>query len=188
MTSLQWRGQRIRRPSLVQLAREAGHGRGWYRDSGESIARYATSRGLCPTYVSDVVAILSPRVSVSYNVTLTKRYIEMGSCEGMMQSRVQALQQYEASGVFHGPKVNAFSRALQGDVDSVVIDAWMIRLLGQQQRLTPKRYKGLVATVKGVATRLGWHPSETQAALWVGARKLCGYSDSYSPLKLGGEL
>jgi hypothetical protein len=169
-------------PALARLAFEHDYGRAWYTESGESIAEYSESVGKTQRYVSDVLAILSPRVSVRQNVRLTKRYIETGTAPGAMKARLVALAKYETTGVFTGPKVTAFSAALQGDSEAVVVDAWVYRLLG----VKPSRqsYGRSAAVVVEVSQSLGWQPAETQAALWCGARALCGLNDKYSPINM----
>jgi len=179
-----WRGQPVKVPALADLAQSHAYGRAWYVESGESIAEYASARNLDARYVCDVVAILSPRVSVTQNVKLARRYLETGTALGAMRQRLHALARYEASGIFTGPKVTAFAAALDGDPDAIVIDAWMYRLFNEPRR-TAKAYRDVSALVAGVASELGWRAAETQAALWCGARALCGYTDSYSPLTIG---
>lgn len=181
-----WRGKPVKVPGYAALARSHDYGRAWYDESGSSIVEYAKRRGFDPQRVCDVVAILSPRVTVSQNVKLARLYLETGRAPGAMKQRLHALARYEASGIFNGPKVNAFSAALAGDPNAVVIDAWMVRLFldDPKQALTPKTYRAVADKVRGVASRLGWSPAETQASLWCGARSLCGFADSYSPLSM----
>ena len=180
-----WRGETIAVPSFEALAQSHAYGREWYRESGESVTRYAESRGLAPQYVADVVAILSPRVTVAQNIKLAKLYLETGKAPGAMKARLTALARYESSGVFNGPKVNAFSAALMGDGGAVVVDAWMYRLANEPRR-TAKSYRDVSSWVASIADALGWPNAETQAALWCGARSLCGFGDSYSPLMMEG--
>lgn len=182
--SINWRGKALQRPSLTQLARDGARGRAWYRDSGASIAAYAAEREKPTRYVCDVVAILSPRVSVVQNVKLASEYLETGDIRrGVMRSRRRALQRYECWGEVKGPKVTAFASALAGNGDAVVIDAWVYRLFGVDKP-NARTYRETVAKIRRVATLLGWEPAETQAALWVGARALCGFSDAYSPIRM----
>jgi len=177
-----WRGKPIEVPTLPELAQAHAYGRNWYEESGQNLAAYANGLGLDTRYVCDVFAILSPRVSVSMNIRLARSYLETGAAPGAMKQRLAALAKYEASGVFTGPKVTAFSAALAGDASAVVIDAWMYRLLGNGAKPSLVAYRKLAARVQTVALALDWNPAETQAALWCGARSLVGYSDSYSPL------
>ena len=179
--SIEWRGEIRTHAGACALAVAGEHGRPWYRESGASVAAYAAEHGKDARYVADVVAILSPRVSVAQNVKLADEYIRTGSIErGVMGSRRVALQRYESGQGFKGPKVTAFSRALQGDADACVVDAWVLRAFGLQSK--PAHLRTATRSIRATAARLGWPVAETQAALWVGVRALCGFTDSYSPL------
>lgn len=179
-----WRNKCIPIPALADIALGSEYGRAWYRESGESIERYAASIGTTPKRVADVVAILSPRVSVNMNVRLARSYLTTGKAPGAMKARLHALAVYDSSGVFTGPKVTAFSRALQGDGDAIVIDAWIFRLFALPS--TAKGHSVACGLVAETAGQLGWRPAETQAALWCGTRELVGYKSSYSPLLMEG--
>lgn len=152
-------------------------GKGWYREGGEEIRAYSERVGVPFQYVCDVLSILSPRVTVEHNVKLTHAWVTTGKAPGAMRQRIAALEKYEKSGVFSGPKVNAFAKALAGDPHAIVIDAWMYRVLGDKRR-TDKAYREASDKVRQVASALGWAPAETQAAIWGGVRALVGFSDT----------
>lgn len=171
------------RTSIAGLAERGERGRDWYAESRVSIVHYAESQDLDPGYVCDVLAILSPRVQVARNVALAREYIETGDMRrGVMKARRRALDYYETWGTFGGPKVNAFSRALRdGGGDACVIDAWLFRAFGLTT--TVQNYRRAETKVRRAANRLGWAVAETQAALWVGTREACGFTD-HSPLNM----
>lgn len=163
------------------LAMAGAEGRGWYREAQASIEAYAREHELCPKYISDVLAILSPRVSVAFNVTLAKRYLLTGFASGAMGQRQKALEKYERTGYFSGRKVVAFSAALSGDPSAIVIDAWMYNALGDPEVGPSKgHYERCCARVLEVADALGWPPAETQAAIWRGTRALVGFTQEGS--------
>jgi hypothetical protein len=159
---------------LVDLAEAGAHGRSWYGLARYQIRDYADRQGVSEAYVADVLSILSPRVSVEMNVELTRDYIERGLTDRCMRQRAQALERYERTGTFGGPKVNAFSRALQGDQGAVVIDAWMFRACGDLKP-NKRNYARAVAMVENTADVLDWTPAQTQAAVWTGIRELVGF-------------
>lgn len=164
-------------PGFVGLADEGASGRYWYRHARESIIDYAEMVGYSAAYVADVLAILSPRVTVEQNVALAREYIERGVTDRCMAQRAAALEHYERTGEVKGPKIEAFARALQGDRSAVVLDVWMYRAAGD---LAPnignhKKVRGRVLAASDV---LGWPPAETQAAVWTGIRKLVGFPTS----------
>jgi hypothetical protein len=178
---VRWRNRDLGDVSLAKLARDGEGGRRWYVDSRAAIAEYSAARNVDPAYVSDVLAIVSPRVTVEHSVRLADAYIMDRRTTGMMGGRIDALGRYERSGVFGGPKVNAFSAALQGDSNAVVVDAWMFRA-AREKRTTPKAYLHVAQQVIECAYALEWPVAETQAAIWQGARAFVGYHSGYAPM------
>lgn len=178
-----WRNAEIGDVTLTTLARNGETGRRWYIDSWTSIQDYSYRHGFDASRVCDVLAILSPRVTVEYSVKLADSYLRTGRAQGAMSQRLQALARYETCGAFNGPKVNAFAEALRGDPDAVVVDAWMYRA-ACESRYTAKTYRETAHKVKQCANGLGWPAAETQAAIWQGARAFVGYAQGYQPLTL----
>lgn len=183
--SRSFRGKEPTLPSVIRMAREGAHGSEWYDQARVSIERYADQHGTSVKRVADILSILSPRVHVSRSVSMAHHYIVTGSAQpGTMSDRVRALAKYEETGSFGGLKVNAFSRALQGDPDAVVVDVWMIRAYGRAEEwvtdrghvnVTPKRYRLIRSLIRGTATRSGMSPAAAQAAIWTGIRARYGY-------------
>jgi hypothetical protein len=182
---MMWRGIDLGTVTLKALALDGETGRRWYIDSRASIEDYAFRHGFHAGKVCDVLAILSPRVTVEYSIRLADSYLKTGSAPGAMKQRLAALARYETSGLFNGPKVNAFSAALRGDPDAIVIDAWMYRA-ARESRTTPKAYRETAARIQDTADVLGWPAAETQAAIWQGARAFVGYAQGYKPMILEG--
>ncbi len=178
-----WRNRDLGHVSLAKLARDGECGRKWYVDSQRAIEAYSVRNGVSSAYVCDVLAIVSPRVTVEYSVRLADAYIVSRITKGMMGGRVSALAKYERTGLFGGPKVNAFSAALQGDAGAVVVDAWMFRA-AREKSTTPKAYLHVAQQVIECAYALQWPTSETQAAIWTGARAFVGYHTEYAPMVL----
>lgn len=185
ISSIEWRGATFH-VDVEALALAGRHGRTWYADAGESIARYALAHGFSFKRVCDVVSILSPRMQVTRNAELAHAYLQGLPMRGVMRSRVKALAAYEQTGTFNGPKVNAFSKALQGDPNAVVVDAWVVRALGRGDIPRGPGYARIASRVRDLAGALGWPPAETQAALWCGTRALVGYGGDYGELRMPG--
>ena len=181
-----WRGIDLGHVTLTSLAKVGKGGRRWYIDSKREIDDYSVRNHFDSGVVCDILAIFSPRVTVAYSVRLADAFIRTGDAPGAMRARVKAARAYSQSGVFGGPKVNAFSAALRGDPEAIVIDAWMYRAVGET-RTTPKAYRETAYKVLQCAHGLGWSPAETQAAIWQGAREYVGYhTDGYAPMDLRG--
>jgi hypothetical protein len=181
---MHWRGIDLGAVTLTTLARNGESGRMWYKDSQREIEAYSVRNGFDCGIVCDTLAILSPRVTVAYSVRLADEWLRFGRATGAMRARVAALRSYATSGRFGGPKVNAFSKALRGDPDAVVVDAWMYRA-ARETRTTPKSYREVSYKVQQAAAGLGWPAAETQAAIWQGAREYVGYhTEGYAPMDL----
>ena len=173
-----FRGKTPRKLRPIELARMGAGGRDWYARAHTSVVRYGLQTGNCPRRVADVLAITSPRVPVSRNVTMADHYLRTGEHpHGAMKQIRQALDKYEVTRSFGGLKVNAFSDALMNDPDAVVVDVWMIRAFDRShwKSITPKRYREVVGLIRRTATILGWTAAGTQAAIWTGIRAQYGY-------------
>lgn len=180
-----WRGIDLGRVTFTTLALNGEGGRMWYKDSQREIAEYSARHGFDSGIVYDTLAIFSPRVTVGISIELADEWLHTGKAPRAMRARVKALQAYASSGVFNGPKINAFAQALRGDPDAVVVDAWMFRA-AREQRTTPKAYREVCHKVRQAANGLGWPAAECQAAIWQGAREYVGYhTDGYAPMRLG---
>lgn len=160
--------------SLVGLYELGAHGRSWYSDAYRELDAYAAKRRLHTGYVVDVLSILSPRVPVSLNIALMRDYVERRDTSRLMGSRRKALETYEKTGEFNGPKINAFARALKGDAEAVVIDTWMYRAAGFPSNPKKSDYARCETIVRSAAREVGETPRETQASIWTGIRKVCG--------------
>ena len=172
-----FRGVNYRMP-LRDLAIAGQHGREWYMRAANSVETYAFIHDKRIDYVASVVAILSPRVSVEYNVKLAHQYLQTGQADGAMGARIDALDQYERTGLFGGPKVNAFKLAILGDPRACVIDSWMYRVAGDGRYPGKLAYIDACDRVRAVASDLDWPIAETQAAIWTGTRELVGFKSS----------
>lgn len=171
-----WHGQ-PRQTTPYALLSAGWDGRDWYERAASQIREYSRAHDRAPEYVCDVIAILSPRVTVERNIQLAHEYITTGECTGAMASRITALDRYETWGIISGPKVRSFARALRGDPFATVIDAWMFRLLGEPSR-SIGAYQSAQTTVRCIAQSAGMAPAETQAALWTGIRHEVGFHAS----------
>lgn len=161
----------------------------WYESATEDINTFADTFGFDRDTVAAVVAILSPRVQVSRNARLAVNYLLDGSTDGVMKSRIEAIERYIRygflSGDTHGKKVFAFYRNLSGDFDHVTIDTWMAKIYGIEfQGITDAEREALQADVKAIADAAGITPAAAQAALWVGYRELQGHNDSEGALSV----
>jgi len=158
--------------SVIQEYAEAGKAyRRWYRQARCIIARIAQLSGFDPGRIADVVAITSPRVSVTRNMAVALAYLMDGILLGdIARSTRVAMAHYEATGEIRGPKTSAFAKALRGDDDALVIDTHIARAFGYEPRVARSKYvhQAIGKVVTMIARRRKWTIVEAQAAIWAG--------------------
>lgn len=163
---------------LVKLATMGVDGGGWYNVASYQIHRYASLLEWDVQRFINVLAITSPRVHVLKNWKLATQYMRDGSTKGMLPNVAAALAHYEATGDIRGPKTEAFARALRGDTTALVLDVWMARALGVDERKVTSKKNSEAAhrRVKRAALLLGMSVRDTQAAIWTGALRAAGHT------------
>lgn len=181
--------KRARRPLIertIQAAFEGASGRFWYGNAAHICQLEAEAQGVTKDTFIDVLAITSPRVSVAKNWRLACHWFRYGTTQGMLRSTRAALQHYMDTGVIRGPKTSAFSAALKGDSDAIVLDVWMAAFFKHDQRGYSRAAGRIEASsaIRGAALALGWSCAEVQAAVWTAtvrrARRTPGcYDRSY---------
>jgi hypothetical protein len=169
--------------TLHALALDGKAHRRWYTEGVPALQAMAEGLGVDFQLLCDVVAITSPRVHVVRNIRIARDYLtrraELATLDGASIARALgtipstgvALAHYEKTGRIRGPKTRAFSDAIQGDPNALVLDVWMSRALGvpQEKLFTKAVHSKAVARVGRVSGLTGWTIAETQAAIWAGA-------------------
>ncbi len=164
--------------TITKMALKGQDYRDWYRWAKSDIAKACKQLGCCPQRFSDIMALTSPRASVTRNVRWT--IMLMGSPNvkphDMMHNIWASVQHYYRTGEIRGPKTGPFARALKGDLSAIPLDVWMARALGvEHTKLATKQVREPAqALIKRVADRLGWPPAEVQAAVWATAARAGG--------------
>jgi hypothetical protein len=69
-------------------------------------------------------------------------------------------------------KTRNFARNLLGNPDAVTVDAWTLRVVGEDERTLRRNgvYDAIAAAYRSEARRAGMAPSALQAITWIGAR------------------
>ena len=169
---------------LGELAVQGQHGRHWYEECDHALRTMCTREGWPVVHTAAVLGITSPRIQVSRNALYTKQYMREWSTSpdvnthnrirGLLPMVRSGLVHYERFGIISGPKTSAFAGACMGDLSQVVLDVWMTRALGLDQKNFDRklhntkfrvRHKATMRINK-VADRLGWEPAQVQAAIW----------------------
>ena len=115
---------------IAELIELGGENRQWYDHAWHEIRLVAADEQWCPNRFADILALLSPRVSVVRNIRMALQY--MGDKTFFVDTVVtvrKAVKTYNKTGVIGGYKVPQFARAIKGDKHSVVLDSWMAKAL-----------------------------------------------------------
>ena len=145
--------------------------RNWYSRSSASIIAYCHESGLNPDSFIDVLALVSPRCKVQRSITRAIEYCSTGMLPRDVPISIrQSVSHWECTGEIRGPKTSAFSRALKGDKNAVVLDVWICRAIGCPHELITRKANWAMGDklIRSVAFLLRWPPREAQAAIWSG--------------------
>jgi hypothetical protein len=164
--------------TLEKFALAGADYRHWYRWARADIRKACAAMGVDPDEFTDILAVTSPRVSVTRNVRYALMLVENPHVKphDMMRTVYAAYTYWLETGEIRGPKTNPFSRALKGDLSAIPLDVWMSRALNvphvQVSRVACRREA--CKRIRAVARRLGWKPAEVQAAIWATAMRQAG--------------
>lgn len=166
----------IRRLETLALAGE-DH-RYWYQWAWSDICTACDMLDVCPYTFADLLAVTSPRVSVTRNVRYALMLTNNPDVKphDMMRTVWAAYIYWRQTGEIRGPKTGPFALALKQQLSAVPLDVWMARALQVDQKRLAANYVRYPATLRiiKVADKLGWKPAEAQAAIWAGAVREAG--------------
>jgi len=158
-------------------------GKSWYADAQNWINEQAVRYGIDPITARGVVASLSAGTSWEANKTKAHRIFSTHG-QGLFgesfpynmkldahRKAKAILEGADPEGVLgHTPKVGAFYRNLGGDLDAVTLDRWAFRTATRghlSQYGKGSLRNDIDAAYRLVASELGLHPVELQAASWL---------------------
>lgn len=177
--------------SLLKFASEGSDHAKWYDDAQAQVVECAAQLGVTPRRFADILALTSPRVTVTRNVRAAIHYIRTGKpIEGTIKGTRAALVHYELTGEIRGPKTSAFAKALLGDSQAVVLDVWMSVAFSVPQRDFdhPIRHAYWCSVVRTVGELAGLTPIQAQAAIWGGCYRANNPTGSVPVFDIVGEL
>lgn len=158
-----------------ELLREIG--RRWYPDALERCEEIGG--GIVPVAtVARVMSILSPRCTWDWCVRWTRRTVrahlasEVVPAVSTVRNRMKAWAELNGEPGLSGQKTSTFVRAILGDTDAVVIDAWTLRTVGlsHKAKVTPYRQRWITAAYTEAAAIVKETPRDLQAILWCAIR------------------
>ena len=165
-------------------------GKDWYVESTEDIREIARATQLDSDFIADVVAILSPRVSVDRNIKLAVEWIFNGLTEGVMTQRIDALEDYLRDGVVRGAKVSCFAENLKGNYNEITVDVWIAEhAFGFDfAKLKASEREAIKEVIADLAEYYDMTPAAAQACIWVGCRKAYGHNNAQGALLVSDYL
>lgn len=163
-------------PKYIAEQFERGkEGADWYAKAMPDIQRML---GPDAEKIIDYFAATSPNATVKANTGFAVKALEQDKAgepfTGYLGQSIDRLNKAKAGEAFGGPKVSAFTRALKGDPNAVVVDRWIARHWGIDKPTSTKQYNEIADQIRQHAQTLGIEPRQLQAALWVAAKKNWG--------------
>lgn len=144
----------------------------WYTKSLQAIKH---KYGIHTNKFIKLLGVTSPRNTVKRNLFLADKTLkytilnkEIDFSYGIANKQIannvnRALNNKPIGGI----KVNAFIKALQGDLNQVVIDSWMLKAFNIKRRAPIYNdIKHIKTVINKIAIETNLKPSEVQACLW----------------------
>lgn len=175
--------RRILRVFDRATASDIEEGSTWYSKAHEVAINLGYYSGRGTAAAAAVISHLSPRTPWSRNVAGAIGLMIYGEPEGCIGANVErargaldtaATRDYGADLVdtFNGPKTRRFYLNIMGDVESVTIDVWALRVADVEEWTITRKgvYDAVEIAYQRAARRRGVAPATMQATTWVVAR------------------
>jgi hypothetical protein len=174
----------IRDAYAAATADDIAAGRDWYPTARGLVQALADDSGLSTDRIAAIVAALSPRNPWRWNLAdaatcaaaIARGDAEPPTATTFGQNRRTAWQIGTGADDWRGsaPKVRAFTRAIMGATDAVVVDVWAIRVASNGAESAVRsdaHYETVAAAYRAVAAECGETPRDLQAITWLGAQR-----------------
>lgn len=182
---------------LCELTRKGQDFRYWYRHARRSIRSVCNIKGWDEDKLIDLLALTSPRVSVRRSIRQAMMLMEGIEPHDLTRSTWAAIGWWDGTGEIRGPKTSAFAGALKGNEDAVVLDVWMAKALGVNQRqferpavryICKERINEVAAQINEIPPHWnkGWTPAQVQASIW--AATVAAHGRTVRGIELEDEL
>jgi len=148
----------------------------WYTKSLKAIQN---KYGIHTDKFIKFLGVTSPRNTVKHNLFLADKTLKYSILNkpidfsyGIANKQIKVnVDKVLNNKPFGGVKVNAFVKALLGDLNQVVIDSWMLKAFNiHAQAPRPNDLKHIKTIIKKIALETNLKPSEVQACLWCYAK------------------
>lgn len=156
------------------------YGRSWYADARRIVDGIADWSGAEPERVAAALAALSPRNPWRWNVADAAVFaLAARTGAPMPRATTFGANQRKAWDILQGgpivaagPKVAAFTAAIMGRHDAVVVDVWAARVATRGASNTAgRRYELMALAYRVAADAVGETPRDLQAITWLVAQR-----------------
>ena len=148
----------------------------WYSNSFKAIKN---KQGIHTDKFIKLLGVTSPRNTVKHNLFLANKTLkysilskEIDFSYGIANTQIKRnVDKVLSNKPFGGVKVNAFVKALLGDLNQVVIDTWMLKAFNLNvQSPRPNDLVHIKTIINKIALQTNLKPSEVQSCLWCYAK------------------
>lgn len=142
----------------------------WYMEAEKVANKVAENLGVTLEVGASVVSAFSPRERWTSNVAKAISFSLGRPVVGLSNNLKMANASLELGfDALKGAKTNAFARAIAGDENAVVVDVWMMRAAGFDDKASPNKteYKEISQAVCRIADRFQMTPRTAQALIWI---------------------
>lgn len=149
-------------------------GERWYARAKREARQLAKRYDVSVEQAAAVIAVLSQRQRWQRNLELAEQALAGERVTGIFahqRVKLELLSMGEPpADVLRGPKITAFYHAIMGDMNSVVLDTWMLDTMNRPQGVTAKQYERLAEMLRAQAADAGVAPAVFQAVVWCQVR------------------
>ena len=154
-------------------------GMAWYDEARQLTVKLSLVSEYTTAQVAAAMAHLSPRLRWNQNVEAITQLVLYGTLpayvmQGPAKRARKALVAAEPMNTFGkgAQKTLAFARNINGDVNAVTVDVWIMQVVGitEQQLKMVGVYDAVAHAYRLAAKRRGFTPAQLQAITWIVVR------------------
>ena len=154
-------------------------GMAWYDEARQLTVKLSLVSEYTTAQVAAAMAHLSPRLRWNQNVEAITQLVLYGTLpayimQGPAKRARKALVATEPMNTFgkRAKKTLAFARNINGDVNAVTVDVWIMQVVGitEQQLKMVGVYDAVAHAYRLAAKRRGFTPAQLQAITWIVVR------------------
>ena len=164
---------------LTNLAKDSEGFKNWYNEFKGFLQSFLSEHADYAPLVSEFLNATSAATSVEVNVPRAvqalREFIDTGAFESFkLMAHKKNLERAARGEQLSGPKISQYSDAIFGNPNAIPVDRHIAQLLFNVDSPSTKQITSAKKRIRSIADRLGWTPSQVQAALWAANQKRKG--------------